>query len=161
MDPLSVVGAVAATLQLLHGLVCTVHRVSRLCRELQDVDGSTRNLRQDLDAMQFALAVTDQALRNGDSGGNEGWRNSECLDGILENASQTLSRIESIFQDLSKERKILPRLREFYRSKGYGQEISHHRLRVTTYISMLTVPVIITSRQVRLVSRNRYLRMKR
>lgn len=150
MDPLSVIGGVAATLQLLDGLVRTVHRVNRLYRALREIDDSVRDLRQDLDAIQFALAVIDQSFRKGTSVfGTDAAVNVRQLDGVLMNAAQTFSRLEVIFLDLGKCRRILPQMRALYRSKQYGPQVAHLRLRITTYISALTLPVVILSRYVK------------
>jgi hypothetical protein len=149
MDPLSIIGGVAATLQLLDGLVRTVHRINRLYTALREVDESVHDLRQDLDTMQFALVVIDQYFQEKTAlFGTDAAVDVGQLDGVLTNAVQTFSRLEVIFLDLNKCRRILSQMRAVYKAKQYGPQVAHLRLRITTYISALTLPVILMSRYV-------------
>ena len=149
MDPISVLGGVVTTLQLLGNLSSTLRLVSQLHQGIRDIDENTRHFRQDLDALQFSLTVIDRELRRSDHADavfEDDWWASGQLDRILHNATATFGRLETIFSDLSRQTPVLPRLRAYYRSRRYDEQISHLRLRVMAYISTLTLPVIVVSR---------------
>lgn len=143
MESLAVLGGVAATVQILDLLIQASYRVSRLSRELRHICESTEALHHDLEAMQYALVVIDQSLRSRSTPPD--LPNPVQLRRIISHAHATLERLETIFQDLIRHRTILPRLREFYRARDYDQDIRYLRTRITTHISVLSLPVLIAS----------------
>jgi hypothetical protein len=119
--------------------------VRTMYRGIRDVHKSTRGLGEDLEAFNFSLTtILNMEIRNGyvtrDIRGS--WSVPQ-LDGLLINARTTFLRLETIFGEIKKERKILRRLREYIRTNRYDQEISHLRLRINTCISVFNVPVVL------------------
>jgi hypothetical protein len=112
---------------------------------IRGVRESTRGLGEDLEAFNFSLTtILNMEIQNGyvtrDIRGS--WSVLQ-LDGLLINARTTFLRLETIFGEIKKERNILRRLREYIHTNRYGQEISHLRLRINTYISVFNVPAVL------------------
>jgi hypothetical protein len=133
------------TIALLRTVGRAVLSVRTMYHGIRDVRESTRGLGEDLEAFNFSLTtILNMEIRNGsvvrDIQGSWG---VPQLDALLTNARTTFLRLETIFGEISRERNILRRPREYIRTNRYDQEISHLRLRINTYISAVNVPVVL------------------
>ena len=133
------------TIGLLRTVGQAVLSVKAMYHGIRDVRESTRGLGEDLEAFNFSLTtILNMEIRNGSMVRDiQGWWGIPQLDALLTNARMTFLRLETIFGEIRKERKILQRPREYIRTNRYDQEISHLRLRINTYISTVNLPVVL------------------
>ena len=144
MDPITAIGATAAIVQLVAVLGKSVISVSTLYSAVRDVDSTTQGLRHELDAFKFNLTVLDGELQRGMflRVVEAAW-DLESLKCLLSNTTAMFSRLEAIFQDMSHQRSVLGKLREYYRSRKYDSEIQRLRHCIQASTSCLHIPVIV------------------
>lgn len=144
MDPITAIGATAAIAQLVTGLGSCVIEVGRLCGAVRDIREDTRGLRSEIDAFKFQLSVIDGELQRGMLvRAVKTWWDLEALKALLSNTSTTFLRLQTIFEDISRQRGALARPREYYRTQHYDREIENCRLRIQASMSSLQLPVIL------------------
>ena len=141
-EPISIA---AGTICLLRAVGQAVLSVKAMYRGIRDVRESTRGLGEDLEALNFSLStILNMEIRNGSLVRDiQGWWGVPQLDALLTNARMTFLRLETIFGETKKERNILRRPREYFRTNQYDQEISHLRLRINIYVSIFNLPVVL------------------
>lgn len=65
------------------------------------------------------------------------------LENLLSNATRTFFRLDTIFTSVSRERCAFGQMRAYYHSNRYDKEVAHLRLRIGTYVTSLSIPILI------------------
>jgi len=142
-------GATAAAIQILANLGKTILFLQSAIRDVRHIDETTAYFEQELDAFQFTLVVFSAELRGHAWGAQTpAWCRPDVIERLFANAMSTFSRLEYIFTDISKQRTSVQKLREYYRAKQYEDEVRVLRQHVSTYMSTLTLPILLLARYV-------------
>ncbi|KAI1388801.1 uncharacterized protein F4822DRAFT_258510 [Hypoxylon trugodes] len=143
MDPASAIGIAASSLSLLAALGRSVISVKNMIDGIRNVNEASGHLAAELDTFQFSLSIFEHQVRTGAIRNHvAGWWDSQSLEALLTNATQTFSRLDFIYRAIRRDRSFLDRTREYLRTTMYDQEINHLKLRINTYISAFNIPVL-------------------
>lgn len=146
MDPISALSLAATVVKLAGGLAEAVLRVGALYREVRDIDDSVDGLGQELEAFKLHVTVLDSELRRGNLFRLlQRWWNGSEFTNLLANTSSTIARFEAVFGDISRQRKVLKNIRQYWRSRQYDTEIRQLRLRLQISTSSLHLPIILAN----------------
>ena len=132
MDPGIIIGVTASSATLLKLLSEGVSTVKAMIQGIRRVDETTQYLASELDAFQSSLGILEQELRR--SSTNQAMQrfwNPTKLDGLLVNAAKTVSRLEEIYGEISRQRSGLRKVREYLCASRRQQEPQHLRARIT------------------------------
>ncbi|KAI2632023.1 hypothetical protein GGR54DRAFT_13555 [Hypoxylon sp. NC1633] len=152
MDPFSIVAASAATLGLLNKLHSTVARVFEIWDGVQKVELLVEDLDGDLNHLQLLVSFIRSTVNNTPDVVNDPSPSSpntmNTLDTMLQSTCRTFDSLERIFVDVTRQRNILPSIRQYYRYEQYKGEISSLRARIGVYVSSLScVATLLAPRQ--------------
>ncbi|KAF2425513.1 hypothetical protein EJ08DRAFT_700319 [Tothia fuscella] len=144
MDPASAAGIASGSIAITKILGETVLSVKTMVQGIKDIDESTQGLSEELGAFEFSLTILNYELRKGSMMPEiQEWWQPARLDVLLNNPMKTFSRLEGIFSEIHRRRKLLQNVREYYRMSRYDEEMRHLRLRISTYMTALNVPVVL------------------
>lgn len=146
MDPVTGLGIASASISIIAKIIPTILSVKETWDGIKQVDETNGGFIEELVAFEFSLTVIDTELRREDSAieQSEWWDSSRMTD-LLHNAVKTMSRLDVIFKDMSRNRKVLQSARSYYRGKMYESEIGHLTNRLRTYTSCLKLPTTIVA----------------
>jgi len=144
MEPISIISASAATLGLLNNLNTSVMRVHEIWEGVQKVDLVVEDLDNDLHHLQDLVGVIKGTLGAKTRREGPSWSQSQeqqavsSLDSMLQSACHTFEGLERIFVDVTRQRGILPSIRQYYRYDLYKEQIKSLRARINIYVSSLS-----------------------
>jgi len=139
MDPLSVLGGVAASAQLLQGLQKTAFGVIELYRGVRDVNDSTKSLHEQLEALQFVMFLLGNEASRIAARSPPPVEHGESMHNVLESAGRTLARLEEIFKDIAQSRKVGAQLRQYLCARSYDVTLRDLRERLVQYVQILNI----------------------
>jgi len=145
MDPISIISASAATLGLLNNLNTSVIRVHEIWEGVQQVDLVVEDLDNDLYHLQHLVSIIKGTLGAASSRQRTApWpqppegQSSGSWDVMLQAACGTFDALERIFVDVTRQRSILPSIRQYYRYELYKEQIKSLRARINVFVSSLS-----------------------
>jgi len=142
MDPVSIVGIAASTTSLLKNLLEASLGLPSALRGIKTIDETTEEVANEVEVFRSILLLFEnELLTNELVPAVRRWWDPSRLEELLSNVVKTFSRLEAIVKDVGKQRSVLLSLRQYWRSKSYGREIGHLRLRIGTYITALQIPI--------------------
>lgn len=147
MDPLTILGGVAASFQLLLGLQNTAVNVIELYRGVRDVNESTLSIHDQLEALQFVLfLLTNEASRLAAQPRSPAvFEDGGSLRSVLVNAGKTFARLEDIFKDITQSRKVGAQLRQYFCARSYDSTLRDLRERLVMYVQILNIALTMIS----------------
>jgi hypothetical protein len=145
MDPLTGLGIASAATSIIAKIIPTIFSVKEAWEGIKQVDETNAGFIEELTAFEFALNVINNGLRKGGPAvEQEEWWSTGRMTDLLHNAVKTMSRLDFIFKDMSRERRVLASMRSYYRGHMYEKEIGHLTNRLRTYTSCLKLPTMIS-----------------
>lgn len=146
-DPITAFGVAAGVVGVLQALATGVERCKALVEGVKNVAENVEGLHGEVESMDGALRIIVAHIQNHSFIADlDAWWASFRLHTLLNNATRTVQRLEIILEDLSRDRRHLARLREYYRMKGYDWEINTLRLRISLYVVSLQAPMTVLTR---------------
>lgn len=146
MDPVSALGLASAATGIIAKLIPTILHLIETWEGIKQVDDTNIGFVEELQALEFSLTVIDNELRKDNSVVEQSdWWNSSRMTDLLSNAVKTMSRLDVIFTDMSKQRRVLQSMRSYYRGRMYQEEIGTLMNRLRTYTSCLKLPTTIAA----------------
>lgn len=146
MDPLTLTVTALSCVKLVHDLGQGIVTLRAAIQAIKGIDDLILGFTGELDALQLSLAILDSEIHASKgalpAAVSKWWRDAS-LESILENAVQTFDRLNAIFSDISRDRRLWASSRKHISSKVYDDEIRHLRHRLGTYVSCLNLPVIL------------------
>jgi hypothetical protein len=134
----------SGSVALLKVLASSVFTVKDTIHGIKNVGEITRGLEEEIEAFAFVLPILEFELHKSTPlPQNHEWWDETKISALVRNATKTFKRLQAIFDEIHRQRKALQNVREFYRSTQYDIEIQHLRLRITTYINALKIPVFL------------------
>jgi hypothetical protein len=144
MDPASALGIASAVVSIVSKMVLTLISLKQHWSGIRNIDETNSSILEKLDAFQFSLVLIDTKVRRGTTIREiPGWWDASRLTRLLTNATKTVSRLDTIFQDITRRTESLHKLRSYYRATMYDKEIGHLMLRIKTYTSCLSIPAML------------------
>jgi len=150
VDPLTIVGGVATSLQLVSNVHAASVKVMRMYQDIRDVDQMTASLCNELSAFEQVLfllrnetARLDSTATLPSAAQSEAGRSSRLdpasLEDVLTNAQQTIDRLIAIHGEISKPRKFASGIRKSHRAEVQQEAIGVLRSRMSSYVQILNV----------------------
>jgi hypothetical protein len=143
---MEVLGGVAASVQVMTNLQTVVFNLIELYRGVRDVNETTLSLHGDLKALQFALFLLTNTVHRVTGSNlilpvpgvsNITHSSDEASFGeILDHATKTLSRLETIFRDIAQKRAVGAQLRQYFLARSYDSTIRELRDRLVMYVNI-------------------------
>ena len=144
MDPITGLSIGGAAISLIAKLIPSIVHVKETWDGIKQIDETNTGFIEELGAFEFSLQVISKELQKKDSMAlQNSWLHNSRMTDLLHNAVKTVSRLDFIFQELSRERKVLNAARSYYRGKMYEAEVGHLTNRLRTYTSCLQLPVTV------------------
>jgi hypothetical protein len=122
------VGATAASLQLLLALTKSVNWLVKSYRDIRNVYESKKDLHDGLVQIKVVLSVVEAKLRRPNSV-MTGVHGPYVVE-LLQNTLQTTQRLEDIHKHISRQRRRLPKIQQYFRSQRLDAKIRHCQLRL-------------------------------
>ncbi|KAK3372672.1 hypothetical protein B0H63DRAFT_527499 [Podospora didyma] len=146
MEVVAVATAAVGVVKLIQDVGSGVVSLRSTVHGIQGIDAVVAGFQGELDALQYALTVLSTEVES--SKGTlpatvAKWWRTASLENILESAVKTLDRLQVVFGEIRKDRRMLGKARRYYASRQYEEEIRHLRNCIGTYISCLNLPVIL------------------
>ena len=146
MDPLTLTVTALSCVKLVHDLGQGIVALRATIQGIKGIDDLIAGFTGELDALQLSLTILDyeiHASKGALPAAVAKWWRDASLENILENALQTFDRLNLIFADISRDRRLWGSSRQYISSKVYDDEMRHLRHRLGTYVSCLNLPVIL------------------
>lgn len=144
MEPASCIGIASAALSVIAKLGPTIISIKESWDGVKNIEEFNNGFVEELDAFQFSLAVVDVELRKDSSPiiGSDWWNGSRITD-LLTNSVKTVTRLDLVFKDVARKRRMLQSVRSYVRSCMYKEEVGHLMTRLRTYTTCLNLPAVI------------------
>ena len=146
MDPVTIIGITGGATGIIAKLIPAILLIKETWDGIKQVDEMNVGFIEELQAFEFSLTIINNELSKENSVVEESeWWNSSRMTELLSNAVKTMSRLDVIFKDMSRNRRVLEAARKYYRGKMYETEIGHLTNRLRTYTSCLKLPTTIVA----------------
>ena len=146
MDAITIFGITGSATGIIAKLIPAILLVKETWDGIKQVDETNTGFIEELEAFELSLTVINNELRKEISIVEESeWWNSSRITDLLSNAVKTMSRLDAIFKDMSRNRRVLEAMRKYCRGEMYETEIGHLTNRLRTYTSFLKLPTMIVA----------------